>query len=109
MRVRQAWSYLFLPVLLHVSSAKFVNRTVDDTYGDGQTHTIQYEGVWHPVDCDVCASKPVPSQLWAQTVHHGDVSELESNPYFLELPKSLIPLTVQAWWNTCECEFDFQW
>ncbi|KAF5329136.1 hypothetical protein D9758_017155 [Tetrapyrgos nigripes] len=62
------WSLVTIPL----TSAVLVNRTVDDTFGDGQGTTIQYlpEGAWNTSDCK-CIAQPTPSLVYDQTWHEA--------------------------------------
>ncbi|KAF5329134.1 hypothetical protein D9758_017153 [Tetrapyrgos nigripes] len=71
MPILQAWLWPFVTIPL--TSAVLVNRTVDDTFRDGQGTTIQYlpEGAWNDADCSKCVAKPTPSLVYDQTWHDG--------------------------------------
>jgi len=74
----QAWTWLV--ILFSVSftaRAVLVNRTIDDTYGDGNGNFVRYlpEGVWNVGgQCEKCSAKPDPGQLFSKSWHDGDVS-----------------------------------
>ncbi|KAF5332931.1 hypothetical protein D9758_015968 [Tetrapyrgos nigripes] len=79
MRILQAWLWSLFTTPL--TSAVLMNRTVDDTFGDGQGTTIQYQGVWNNANCSTCVAKPtqapgdpsvpVYDQTWHDGQYHG--------------------------------------
>ncbi|THU86360.1 hypothetical protein K435DRAFT_683821 [Dendrothele bispora CBS 962.96] len=76
MLILQAWSWLTFYSLL--ATAVLVNKTIDDTYGDGQGNFIQYlpVGAWNNgPECNGCSAKPDDkSKVYSESWHDGDFS-----------------------------------
>jgi len=70
----QAWSWVILSILF-TAKAVIVNKTIDDTYGDGGGNFVNYlpEGAWNVGGCSECSAQPEMSRLYSQSWHDGDV------------------------------------
>ncbi|KAK7457019.1 hypothetical protein VKT23_010322 [Stygiomarasmius scandens] len=72
----QAWTWLIIVFSVSFTArAVLVNRTIDDTYGDGNGNFVRYlpEGVWNVGgQCEKCSAKPDPDQLFSKSWHDGD-------------------------------------
>ena len=64
MHIRPVLDLLTLLLLVCATQAKFVNRSIDDTYGDNVTLQVpvyQPNGPWNGANCSGCAINPSPS------------------------------------------------